>query len=255
MKLLTEKYNIAEISVLEKRMQKYYEVASTYPAFVTPAYHTQQWKILLKYIKHYSNTNKIVEILEIGAGKSGLGEFLESENVRSCVRVTSQDVTPLNIAWLKRYSDQVFIGDVEKMDGKFHIVIHSYVLEHVSRPLSFLNHVYNKLTFDGGVNIIECPRYDFLFYLPNSMDHLSMIEKIKMKIRLIFFSKPFSIIDDPAIFYLPFRTDRDAIHLVRKKDFYNLFGKSNIRTWRAKSFGFRHWLLNTFLTCRMCIKK
>lgn len=46
MKLLTEKDNIAEISVLEKRMQKYYEAASTYPVFVNPAYHTQQWKIL-----------------------------------------------------------------------------------------------------------------------------------------------------------------------------------------------------------------
>lgn len=41
MKLLTEKDNIAEISVLEKRMQKYYEATSTYPAFVTPAYYTR----------------------------------------------------------------------------------------------------------------------------------------------------------------------------------------------------------------------
>lgn len=225
MKLLTEKENIDEIGMLEKRMQKYYETANTYPAFVNPACHTQQWKILLKYIKHYNKTNKIVKILEIGAGKSGLGEFLEHENVRSCVHVTSQDVTSLNVDWLKQYSDQVFIGDVEKMDDKFHVVIHSYVLEHVSRPLSFLNHVYNKLTLDGGVNIIECPRYDFLFYLPNSMDHLSLIEKIKIKIRILFLSNPFSIMSDPAIFYLPFYTDRDAIHIVRQKDLYSLFGK------------------------------
>ena len=60
---------------------------------------------------------------------------------------------------------------------------------------------------------------------------------------------------DPAIFYLPFYTDRDAIHIVRQKDLYSLFGKSKIETWHAESFGFRHWVLNTFLTCRMCIKK
>lgn len=255
MRLLTEKDNIVEIGLLEKRMQKFYELANTYPAFITPVYHTQQWGILLKYIKYFSDTNDIVKILEIGAGKSGLGEFLASEHVRCSVHVTSQDVTSLNVDWLKQYSDQVFIGNVEQINEKFHIVIHSYVLEHVSRPVSFLNHVYNKLTFDGGVNIIECPRYDFLFYLPNSMDHLSMIEKMKMKIEIMFSSKSFSIIDDPAIFYLPFHTDRDAIHIVRKKDLYNLFGKSNIKTWHAKSFGIRHWLLNTFLICRMCIKK
>ena len=211
--------------------------------------------MILKYIEQHNTTLKKVKILEVGAGKSGLGKFLSSKGIKEQTELTFHDVTDQNIDWLKQYSDNIIIGDIEVISEKFDIIVHSYVLEHVSRPCHFLTYIFNELTVTGGINIIECPKYDFLLYFPNSLNHCSLIEKIRLKLIMLFTSKLNCIINDPAVFYLPFYRDVDAIHLVREKNICQLFHNAKISTWHVPCGGIRHWILTTFLTCRLLIKK
>lgn len=255
LKLLTEKENLNEISELENRMNNFYNTTTSYIAFEEVSSHDEQWSNILKYIAENNKISEKVKILEIGAGKSGLGEFLRSKGVIDQIELTFHDVTTKNIEWLKQFSDRIIIGDIEMISDKFDIVVHSYVLEHVSRPVCFLRYIYNNLTKAGGINIIECPRYDFPFYLPNSLNHCSLLVKIKVKLTMIFSRNTNFLVNDPAVFNLPFYRDVDAIHLVRKKEICRLFPDGKISTWNVRSLGFRHWILNRFLTCRLIIEK
>lgn len=254
-KLLTEKENLDEIFELEKRMNNFYNTTNSYIAFEEESSHEEQWKQILKYIERKKATLKKVKILEVGAGKSGLGKFLRSNGVIEQTELTFQDVTNKNLHWLKQFSNNVIIGDIGIVTGQFDIVVHSYVLEHISRPCQFLTYIYDNLTAVGGINIIECPRYDFLFYVPNSLNHCSLLDKVRLKLLMIFSKKSNYIINDPAVFYLPFYRDVDAIHLVRIKEICRLFSNAKISTWSVPSFGLRHWVLNRFLTCRLLIEK
>lgn len=246
-----------KIEKLENRMTCFYQTVSDYPAFgdSESCSHESQWNVIIDWIKENASATDI-KVLEIGAGRSRFGEFLRTHcNVN--VHYTAHDVTPINKIFLNKMADKVIISPVEKLaaeNQKYHVVFHSYVFEHVVRPLAFLR-VIDLILYPGGMHCIECPKYDFFAYIPHSLDHIPLFERLIIKLRQCFFHKAFAIIDDPAVFHLPFRLDRDAVHWVSEKEIRRWYrGRAKVATWHAKSYGIRHWLLNKFLTCRLLVQ-
>lgn len=119
-----------------------------------------------------------------------------------------------------------------------------------------------SLLLPKGIHCIECPKYDFPFYNPNSLNHIGIVGSIMIKIKLIFRHIPFSIISDPAIFYLPFKIDRDAIHYVREKDIFNFYRKKNTNVFRYLTFippplslrKLKNYIVQKYLICRIVIQ-
>ena len=252
MQLLTEN-NVREIQLLEQKLLNYYKTTTTYAAFDVAAIsqHEKQWTEMLHVTRNMFPDVKKLKILEIGAGRTGFKKYLEEKSVDD-VEFHCQDVTEKNIDYLSVNSDKVYIGNINEIKERFHLVFHSYVFEHISRPLAFLKQI-DLLLHEKGVHCIECPKYDFALYLPHSLDHFSLLKRIVFKIKTFFHSPPFAIISDPAIFHLPFYIDRDAVHLVSESDIRNYYNKHMISTWNYKTGGALDF--KKFLTCRLIIIK
>lgn len=256
MNLISES-NIAESEKLEKRLADFYSTTDDYRAFQEQSRHPHMWELILDQLRKDSGKNKF-RILEIGAGRSGLYKYLSekvSPEIRERMHLCCQDITRQNVAYLQENSHEVLIGDIHSVDGQWDVITHSYVLEHVVRPQAFLSRIYNLLCV-GGHHIFQCPRYDLPIYTPPSLDHLKIYEKSLIMMKRCLGSKPFRIIDDPSVFYLPFSRDRDAVHLVSKKDITNLhIGYGEVRSFKIPTGSFKDFIVKNYLTLKMQIVK
>ena len=249
--------DVQKVEELEDKMIRFYQEINDYSAFeeTKVSNNEYQWLEIVKESKRKFPETKTIKILEIGAGRSGFKQFLQKNNITN-FELICQDITAKNYDYLKENADEVFIGNIYDMTAQFHIIFHSYVFEHISRPKTFLNKI-DSLLISGGIHCIQCPKYDFWLYNPNSLDHLSIIKRMAFKVKQLFNRSPFSIISDPAIFHLPFYKDRDAINLVYEKDVRKYYKEKmyDIHSWSVSSFGVRGWVLNNVLTCRLVICK
>jgi 2-polyprenyl-3-methyl-5-hydroxy-6-metoxy-1,4-benzoquinol methylase len=251
--IINETNNHHEILNLNEKMNEFYQNTNTYTAFISPSNHERQWREIIREArKRFSNTS--IRILEVGAGKSGFKKFSIENNFNN-FEFVCQDITDKNTDYLIQNADEAFIGDLNDIAGKFHIIFHSYVFEHISCPRAFLDKI-DSLLLPGGFHCIECPKYDFWFYTPNSLDHIPPIKIILFRLQQLFRHRPFSIISDPAIFHLPFYLDRDAVHFVNEKDIRQYYKHSHvIRSWSEKTHGIKNWIIKNFCTCRLIISQ
>lgn len=255
--MLISEYENDKSELLEKRMTEFYETVTDYPAFghSDGLGHVGQWKVIIDWLENKAPTADL-KVLEIGAGRSMFRKYAHTHCSRS-VHYTAHDVTSTNRMFLEENADEVVIAPVEELvtrNQKYDVVFHSYVLEHVVRPMAFLRAI-DLLLCPGGIHCIECPKYDLFAYIPHSLDHLSMAARIGVKVRQILAHRAFAVFDDPAVFHLPFRHDRDAVHWVSEHDLRRWYsGRAKMCTWHASSYGIRHWVLNTFLTCRLLVQ-
>jgi len=208
---------------LAERLRRFYEETPDYLAFHAPSHQIRLWCHVSRRIRSVLGTipDGKVRILEAGAGRSGLAQFMKTEGLRERVHLHAQDVTSQNIDWLRDQFDGVTVGSVSDVPGTFDIVLSSYVLEHVSNPVEFLEGVWGKVAC-GGALFLTCPRYDVPFYLPRSADHLPASRRFCLSIGLMMrrlrtwvTGRPAWLVHgDPAVFHLPFFRDRDAVHWV-----------------------------------------
>jgi SAM-dependent methyltransferase len=135
--------------------------------------------VRMKYILDYLNLNSITfdSILEIGPGVGYLAEkWLKfSPNIKYSVVETDSSCHTA----LKKLGVNVFI-DIEQIPESsiFDLVIHSHVLEHVIKPVEFLELNIKHLR-RGGVLFIDVPCNDWKF---KEIDepHLLFFDKIPM---------------------------------------------------------------------------
>lgn len=193
--------------MLNNRLNEFYENVPDYLAFLSPSMQTDAWSIIFKNIGS-PRPLKNKRVLEVGAGRSGLSNWLISKNIRENYFLVSQDVTGQNEDYLKQYSDEVFIGNLlELKNEKFDVIFSTYVLEHVTNPLEHLEYLWSILDVNGDIYIF-CPRYDFPGYFPPSTRHLKFFQKFKIffihiwnRLRTFFYRKPaFLIQTDLACF-------------------------------------------------------
>lgn len=217
--------------------------------------------ILLKKVQR----GRHCKVLEIGAGGSTFGNYLEAKNIRDYVEYTAQDVMDRNIVHLKRVADSVIISDFDKVCGHFDVVFSTFVFEHLVEPKAYLNKVDSLLTSEG-VHIIICPRYDFPGYICPSLRHLSVLKMLLfdafklttlVAARIIKRFDDFLINTEPAMLYSSWRTDSDAVNIVLEPLVANWFKNNGytIDSRRKKFTGFKDWIQAKFLLLCIVAKK
>ncbi|MEJ7738049.1 MAG: methyltransferase domain-containing protein [Chitinophagaceae bacterium] len=259
-----------EKKTLRTRLNEFYEKVDEYPAFEQVTHQAQCWihveNEVLKRIKE--NAGKTINVLEIGAGRSGFGEWLKARGLREKVRWSVQDVTFRNAAWLESQTDQITYGDVSEIldKGCFDIVFSTYVLEHVTDPSLHLEHLHQLLRPAGSL-FIFCPRYDMPGYLCPSSRHLSWMARVGLGVRWglarfgswISHHPAFLIQTDVAAFHGPFFLDADAVHWVSLLDLKLWAQTKGARLRQLKTgtppVGSKDWIVKRWLTCAVEIHK
>ncbi|HTN93490.1 MAG TPA: methyltransferase domain-containing protein [Gallionella sp.] len=253
---------------IKSRLDEFYRTVSDYSAFSTPSDQINCWTHIAEHIRKLSATGKVVTILEVGAGRSGFGNFISAQGLRKFCIWTAQDVTRQNSEWLEKNADKVVFGDIESasIDVTYDIVFSTFVLEHVVNPLAHLDRLASLVQPSHGTIFIFSPRYDFPGYLSPSSRHLAkgirfkfMLFSSMARIKTIFTKQPaFLIQTDLAAFHQPFFTDADAVHWV---SLYDL--KSWARSKRAifntlkigsPRFLSKDWIVKRFLTNGIAIQ-
>lgn len=210
------------ISQVKNKLDQFYNSVPDYSAFEVSSNQQHCWHYLEEHIRKLLSNEQHVKILEVGAGKSGFGEFLSTINLREFCHWTAQDVTRQNAEWLQSQADHVIFGDIESanINEDFDVVFSTYVLEHVTNPLAHLNKLASLIRRQQGTLFIFCPRYDMPGFMPPSTRHLGLRDKIKFlliglsyRLRTILSNQPaFLIQTDLAAFHCPFFRDADAVH-------------------------------------------
>ena len=207
---------------LKTKLDVFYSTVSDYSAFETPSEQVHCWEHVADKIRQLAKNGEQVKVLEIGAGRSGFGQYLSDKALRSACVWTAQDVTRQNAAWLETNADHVIFGDIESaaVDDSYHIVFSTFVLEHVVEPAFHLSTLAGLVKKEQGTLFIFCPRYDFPGYLVPSSRHLSKSIRLQFmaysflsRIKTMLTGNPIFLIQtDLAAFHQPFFTDADAVH-------------------------------------------
>lgn len=212
-----------EAGQLAGRLRGFYATTDDYVAFHAPSNQTLLWGHLSAALEDVARRKpgRRIRVLEAGAGKSGLAEFLVTQGWRGRVELHAQDVTAQNKLWLEERFDGLTVGEIDEVSSVFDLIVSSYVFEHVTDPRAFLDSLWSKLA-PGGVIMMTCPRYDAPFYLPPSVDHVAAPAKLALAchvvwrrlVTLLTHQPAWLVLKDPAVFHLPFFRDRDAVHWV-----------------------------------------
>jgi hypothetical protein len=262
-RLITE--NSHDAGRLRLQMEAFYRDFSSYTAFMEASRIEHSWPLMLPTIENCIKATGSCRILEFGSGKTGFAEFLRTHGVRNQVSLTLHDITPLCESWLKQEGDQVICGPILNLSGKYDLIFSTFVLEHMTNPSSGLIHLWDRLAPGGSMYLI-CPRYDLPFYLPPSCDHLSLVGRFLLGLRVaihrvktVIQQKPaFLLLEDLAMFHLPWKKDRDAVHLVSQTDLKIFFKKMDGQVYTLSPTsnpwhkGIKDWIVKNHLT--LCLR-
>lgn len=248
---------------LREKLECFYNSSNEYTPFKTPSDQRSCWEHLVVEIGRRlkdKSTSKL-KILEVGAGKTGFGLFLNQQSLRRSIEYHVQDITRINEVWLRNQADSVFFGDVlmSKMISGYDIIFSTYVLEHVTNPPAHLDRLWSLLDSRGDLFIFS-PRYDLPGYICPSARHLCKIKQFQFGLQAIvarLFSwitkqPQFLIQNDLAAFYLPFYSDSDAVHWVFLQDIEAWAAHRKASLKRLKlgqpAFPSKDWLIKRFCT-------
>jgi 2-polyprenyl-3-methyl-5-hydroxy-6-metoxy-1,4-benzoquinol methylase len=260
--------NTQTINQIKIKLDAFYCSVTDYSAFETPSEQTSCWEHVADKIRALSANDKPVRVLEIGAGRSGFGQFLLAQGLRKQCVWTAQDVTQQNADWLNTYADKVIFGDIETAcaeDG-YEIVFSTFVLEHVVNPPAHLARLASLAKAAQGTLFIFCPRYDVPGYLAPSCRHLSRTLKLQFllisvlsRIKTILTGKSAYLIQtDLAAFHQPFFTDADAVHWVSQLDL-RCFARELDADFKVLKianpvFPSKNWVVKRLLTVAVAIQ-
>ncbi|MGC4095637.1 MAG: methyltransferase domain-containing protein [Nitrospira sp.] len=244
----------AELQDLTDRMRDFYRTEQNYSAYQVASHQPALWSEVIRRAMESKGETPRARVLEIGAGRSGFGQWCRTNGGQD-IHITSHDINERNREFLLEHSDEFFTGPAEEIRGQWDCIFHSYVLEHVTRPKAFLISAFNNLK-QGGCHLFQCPRYDAPFYLPPALDHLSKGSKVLAAFSALASSTPFRIVKDPSVFHLGYYRDRDAIHLVRRRDIEELHrDHAQVSDFSVITGGWKEWLMMRVITMRMVIRK
>jgi SAM-dependent methyltransferase len=199
--------------------------------------------------------------LEIGAGRTGFAEYLRQRGVSA--HFTAHDVTQRNQTYLREQADEIVIGPLPSIAGVFDIIFSTFVLEHTTDPVAALETSW-RLLKSGGKLFIFCPRYDAPFYLPPSADHYSGVARAGITIQLavarlrtlVMREARFFVHTDPALFALPWKRDRDAVHWVSYFDLAIFFrNRGDLRKLHVPAGSWKDAILKNFLQVNLVVAK
>jgi SAM-dependent methyltransferase len=219
MKLVGE--SDAKADELARALQTFYQKPDHYTAFESMSDHPGPWRFVADTIERLAKQGQPVRVLEAGCGRTGFCRYLSALGLRSKVIFVAHDVTTASEDYLRQEADEVVVGPLENLSGRFDVIFSTYVWEHLTTPARALQRWLEQLTDDGSL-LIFSPRYDLPGYLSPSADHETWDVRAILGFQVMFYrlktlltGVPVFVLDtDPAVFHLPWRTDRDAVHWV-----------------------------------------
>lgn len=123
-----------------------------------------------KYLKKYyiqKNINRVIKILDVGAGYGSIGLNLRKKFKPHLVEYNALEIDPKAVKFLqKNLKPRRIFNNVTFIKGKYDLIILSHILEHIENPLYYLMTIKSKLT-KGGILFIEIPNQDYLFKTTN----------------------------------------------------------------------------------------
>ncbi|MHB1155510.1 MAG: class I SAM-dependent methyltransferase [Phycisphaerales bacterium] len=244
-------------SDIRKRLDAFYGTTHEYHAFLSTPNNTRWHGVVDVALQELLQKKPRIACLEVGAGRSDFAHWLGDRRDR--VEYHAHDITDRNAPFLSAKADRVWFGDISRINDKYDLVFHFFVLEHVTNPSEFLAQIDNLL-LPGGIHVIVCPRYDVLGYICPSVRHLNKISQIWFSLQLSCSrlmacrdKKPrFWINADPAVFHKKWFRDADAIHLVSLRDvewWHQQHGFSTERSWPPGT-RFKERAMQLVLRCR-----
>jgi len=118
-------------------------------------------KCRVDFIKrNISDSNKILNILEIGPGKCHLHDNFKKEFNFKSYSVVETDRNLYSLLNDKKI--KIFNNLKEAISQKFDLIILSHVLEHILLPRKFLEKIHNLLTANGKI-FIDIPCLDYKY--------------------------------------------------------------------------------------------
>lgn len=120
-----DKISIAERQNLRHQLDSYYKNSEDYLAFNSISHQVECWTHIEDNIfkKMKENNKRKLNILEIGAGISGFGDWLKKRGNRDNIHYYAQDVTPRNAVYLESQADYLIFEDVGKISEINYFVI------------------------------------------------------------------------------------------------------------------------------------
>lgn len=256
-------------NVLRARLDAFYAATSDYQAFQESSHHPALWAHVVDEIERLlaqrsrESSNRSLRVLELGAGRTGFGDYLRQRGCRGRVRFTAQDVTAQNREHLRGQADAIHIGSVQTLNAEpFDVIFSTFVFEHVTDPAATLRRCEDLLA-PGGSLFIFCPRYDLPFYLPPSAGHYSRSRRLGIacavmtaRLRTRLTGRPaFLIHHDPALFSQGFARDRDAVHWVSRWDLRAWFrGRAELTDLPVPAGPGKDWIVKNLLQVHLRIR-
>jgi SAM-dependent methyltransferase len=243
---------------LRQRLDRFYSTTTDYTAFQATESRDELYALLDPALDEIKNRSGTVRVLELGAGRTGFPVYLKKRALP--VQFTAQDVTASNEDYLRQHCQAVHIGDIAQIQEQFDLIISTFVLEHVSAPREFLQHV-RRLLAPSGYHVVFCPRYDVPGYVCPSLRHLSKPNQLLVSTALTA-SRLLTRLDrrprfwvnaDPSMFHGPWYRDADAVHLVGRYDIEQWHRNNGFEVTRLRPpcRGVRDWLLKRWLTLNL----
>lgn len=251
------------IAEMRHRLDEFYNTTTTYTAFMVTPDNSAYYRQLEPLIDQLLIRMPMVRVLELGSGRSVLADHLGGRRKR--VHMTAQDITSSNETYLRERCDDVFIGDISRLNGPYDLILSVFAFEHVSAPGPWLANV-DRLLSPGGWHVIFCPRYDAPGYVCPSLRHLPLARKLvvgaflaKSRLAVIAGGPPaFWVNSDPAVFHTKWFRDADAVNLVSKWDtdgWHRSRGYGVRWLHLGSGGGLRGWILKRFLTISAAYQK
>lgn len=142
------------------------------------------------FLKPYLSKSGILNMLDVGAGFGLISEIISADAAGNKTEYDVVELDPVAIDYLKRkIIPRAIYSHIKNIKSRYEVIMLSHILEHLTRPLSFLLDLRNRLT-EGGVIFIEVPNQDYKFKSRNephlvffSPDTLSgLVEKAGFKV-------------------------------------------------------------------------
>jgi SAM-dependent methyltransferase len=186
-----------------------------------------------------------VRIIEIGAGKTELPQFLAERIPDKHVDFVAHDINDTNREFYQEKGIPLLVKPLSELTGiePFDIVVSFFTFEHMTRPAESIDMMLSLLRPDGRL-IIVCPKYTCPFYIPPAIRHLGRFQQICLNLRLVAASlmthlthqAKFYVVIEPAVFHAEWRRDSDAVHMVSQADLEAHLG----REWRVDRLAIKH---------------
>lgn len=243
---------------LERKLIDFYSHSDGYMVAPEASEHPLFWQSVKAAVARTIEEKGRCRLLEFGAGKTGLGEYLQE--FRPSTEFWVQDVSSRHAQYLLERADQVVLKPIDSFSEQFDVICSAFVWEHVINPRKTLDHLLQSLHPGGSLFLIS-PRYDFPGYISPSARSRTRIERFLISVWLqfrrmatILGGPPAFLIDaDPAVLHGPFFRDSDAVHWVSLWDLQRHLPEDFIM--RRVPLNYRGWhgiLWERF--CLLCVE-